>query len=130
MWHPPRQGVCLTATPGLGAGAHIFQLCLLPGVLSWHPSCIPMQVKPDSSSHAERLRPDFSKLSCRHRYTNTHITALPGVRTTSHGPQSLNPAELGLLVNEVPLPCQHYGVLWAVSFHLRKEKRLKLFDVC
>lgn len=70
----------------------------------------------------------FLYLSCRHRYMNAHIAALAGLRRISHGTWSLNPAQLGpltsTLVNEVPLPCQLYGVLWAVSFYLRKEKRL------
>lgn len=85
-----------------------------------------------------RLRPAFSELCVSvpvpQAHVHKHITALPGVRGISHGTQSLNPAELGLLtyilVNEVPPPCQLYGVLWAVSLYLRKEKSLKLFDAC
>lgn len=92
-----------------------------------------MKEKPDSSSHAGRLRADFSELCVsvpvlQAQVHIAHIAALAGLRRISHGTWSLNPAQLGpltfILVNEVPLPCQLYGVLWAVSFYLRKEKRL------
>lgn len=82
-----------------------------------------MKEKPDSSSHALRLRPDFSELCVSlpvlQAHVHKHITALPGVRRISHGIQTLNPAELGLLtyilVNEVPLPCQPFGQLYALG---------------
>lgn len=83
---------------------------------------------------SEQTSPSCVSVPVLQAQVHKHITALPGVRRISHGTQALDPAELGLLthilVNEVPLPCQIFGVLWAVSFYLRKEKRLKLFDVC
>lgn len=89
-----------------------------------------MKEKPDSSSHALRLRPDFSELCVSvpvpQAHVHKHITALPGVQRISHGTQSLNPAELGLLtyilVKKAPPPCQLYGVLWASHFTSGRKK--------
>lgn len=102
------------------------QECFLgiPAASPWKKSLTAPFMLGDSEQTSPSV---FLYLSCRHRYINTSLLCLVWGES-----QALNPAELGLLtyIPLVPLPCQIYGVLWAASFCLRKEKRLKLFVVC